>query len=59
MRVKVVDGVICTHMGIRPDKVVIRAEKTGNFTTVSLADGKTGLLLQVPYNEIRKVVKGL
>ena len=59
MKYKEVNGIICTPTDFKPDKVVIRAEKTGDFITVSLADEKRGILLQVPYSEIRKVVRGL
>lgn len=59
MKAKEVNGVICTPICLEEIKVTIRAEKTGNFTTVSLADDKRGISIQVPYNEIRKVVRGL
>jgi hypothetical protein len=59
MKAKKVNGIVCTPKTFKPTKVTIRAEKTGDFITVSLADDKEGVLLQVPYSEIRKVVRGL
>ena len=59
MRAKEVNGIICTPKTFEPAKITIRGEKTGDFITVSLADDKKGILIQVPYSEIRKVVRGL
>lgn len=59
MKFKEVNGLICTPKGLEPTKVSIRAEKTGDFITVSLADDKRNILLQVNYSDIRKVVRGL
>jgi hypothetical protein len=59
MKYKQVNGIICTPMGVEEAKVSIRAEKTGDFITVSLADDKRNILLQVPYSDIRKVVRSL
>ena len=53
------DGIVCTPIALTPTKVMIRAEKTSNFITISLADEKRGLFIQVPYKEIQKLVKGL
>ena len=59
MTSKEVDGIICTPISFEPAKITIRGEKTGDFITVSLADDNKGVLIQVPYSEIRKVVRGL
>lgn len=59
MKDKIVNDIICTPISLEEVKVTIRAEKTGNFITVSLADDKRGILIQVPYNDIQKVVRGL
>ena len=40
-------------------EVTIRAEKTGNLTTLSLADDRAGIMLQVNYNDVKDVIKGL
>lgn len=59
MKAKEVNGIVCTPKTFKPTKVTIRAEKTGDFITVSLADDKEGVSLQVPYSDIRKVVRSL
>ena len=59
MKSKEVNGMICTPIAIEGRKITIRAEKTGNLITVSLADDSRGILIQVPYSDIQKVVRGL
>lgn len=39
--------------------VTIRAEKTNNLTTLSLADDTRGVLIEVDYKDIEKLVKRL
>ena len=50
-------GIVSTRLGTGYTQVTIRAERTDNFVTVSLADESRELFLQVPYDEIKKVVK--
>ena len=50
-------GIVSTSLGTGYTQVTIRAERTDNFVTVSLADESRELFLQVPYDEIKKVVK--
>lgn len=68
MRVKKVKGMISTltplHMEL--SNVIIRVEKTEkikgkkvNFTTVSLEDEKRGIMIQVNYDDIKKLIKEL
>ena len=51
-------GMVCTRMGIDFEKeIVIRAERTNNFVTVSLSDESREIMMQVPYDAIKKVVR--
>ncbi len=59
MKAKIVKGIIATKLGIEETEITIRGEKTGNYTTISLADDKREILIQVPYSDIAKLVKGL
>lgn len=42
-----------------PTEITIRAERTGNLTTLSLADDEKGLMLHVNYDDVKDVIKGL
>lgn len=59
MKTKTVKGMIATKLGMGFTDITIRAEKTQNLTTVSLADDKREIFIQVDYKEIEKLVKGL
>jgi hypothetical protein len=66
MRAKTVKGVIVTPLDTKISKVTIRVEKTGkikgvkdNFVTLSLADDERGIMLQVNYEDIRELIRGL
>lgn len=74
MRAKTVKGIIITPLTMEMGEVTIRAEstvkikgvKTGkvkgvkdNFTTVSLADEKRGIMIQVNLADIKKLIKEL
>lgn len=66
MKAKTVKGMIVTPLTMEISDVTIRAEKTGkmkgvkdNFMTLSLADEKRGIMLQVNYEDIKELVRGL
>lgn len=59
MKTKTVRGIVATKLGISEKYITIRAEKTGDFTTISLADDDRGILIEVPYVDVAKLVKGL
>lgn len=66
MNAKTVKGMIVTPLTMEISDVTIRAEKTGkikgvkdNFATLSLADDKRGIMLQVNYEDIKELVRGL
>ncbi len=66
MRAKTVKGMIVTPLTMEMGDVTIRVEKTGkikgvkdNFTTLSLADDKRGIMLQVNYEDIKELIRGL
>ena len=66
MRAKTVAGVIVTPLNEKISKVTIRVEKTSkikgikdNFTTLSLADDERGIMLQVHYEDIKELIRGL
>lgn len=52
-------GMIADNNKIGFTNVTIRAEKTKNLTTLSLADEKRGVLIEVDYKDIEKLVKRL
>lgn len=66
MNAKTVKDMIVTPLTMEVGDVTIRAEKTGkikgvkdNFMTLSLADDKRGIMLQVNYEDIKELVRGL
>lgn len=66
MRAKTVKGMIATPLTIEMGDVTIRAEQTGkikgikdNFTSVSLTDDKRGIMIQVNYDDIKNLIKGI
>lgn len=59
MKSKTVKGMIATKIGIELKDITIRAERTGAFTTLSLADDNKQILLQVNYKDIKDVISGL
>lgn len=59
MKLKTVKGLIHTANNMSYTAVTIRAEKTGNLTTISLADDRLGIGLQVNYKDIKELVKRL
>lgn len=66
MRAKTVKGMIITPLKMEMGEVTIRAEKAGkikgmkdDFTTVSLADEKRGIMIQVNFADIKKLIKEL
>ena len=52
-------GMSITRLGMNVANIVVRAEKTGDFTTVSLADEDRNIMLQVPYEAIKECLRGL
>lgn len=52
-------GMISDNNKIGFTNVTIRAEKTNNLTTLSLADDTRGVLIEVDYKDIEKLVKRL
>lgn len=52
-------GMSITRLGMNVANIVVRAEKTGDFTTVSLADEDRNIMLQVPYDAIKECLRGL
>ena len=63
MNAKTVKGVIVTPYTMIVDDITIRAEGTRkgekNFITVSLSDDKRGVMLQVNYEDIKELVRGV
>lgn len=66
MNAKTVKGMIVTPLTMEVGDVTIRVEKTGkikglkdNFMSLSLADDKRGIMLQVNYEDIKELVRGL
>lgn len=59
MKSKTVKGMVATRLGVELKKVTIRAERTGAFTTLSLADDDKQILLEVNYKDIKDVIRGL
>lgn len=59
MKSKTVKGMVATRLGVELKKVTIRAERTGAFTTLSLADDDKQILLEVNYKDIKDVISGL
>lgn len=66
MKAKTVKGMITTPLAMEMGDITIRAEKTGkikgmkdNFTTISLSDGKRGIMLLVNYEDIKELIRGL
>jgi len=59
MKSKTVKGMITTKIGMEIKDITIRAERTGAFTTLSLADDDKQILLEVNYKDIKDVVRGL
>ena len=59
MKSKTVKGMVATRFGVELKKVTIRAERTGEFTTLSLADDDKQIMLEVNYKDIKDVVRGL
>ena len=50
-------GVVTTRLGTGFTQVTIRAERTDSFVTVSLADESREIMIQVPYDKIKSVVR--
>ena len=50
-------GIVTTRLGTGLTQVTIRAERTDDFVTVSLADESRGIMIQVPYDKIKSVVR--
>jgi len=50
-------GVVTTRLGTGFTQVTIRAERTDDFVTVSLADESRGIMIQVPYDKVKSVVR--
>ena len=65
MKSKTVKGMIITQLTMEMGDVTIRVEKTkikgikDNFATLSLADDKRGVMLQVNYEDIKELIRGL
>lgn len=66
MKAKTVKGMITTPLTMELAEITIRAERTGkikgvkdNFATLSLADDKRGIMLQVNYEDIKELIRGL
>lgn len=60
MKAKTVNGLkVVGGLLPMPTELTIRAEKTGNLTTLSIADDKVGLMLHVNYDDVKDVIKRL
>ena len=59
MKAVTTKGMSITRLGMNVANIVVRAEKTGDFTTVSLADEDRNIMLQVPYEAIKECLRGL
>lgn len=66
MKAKIVKGIIVTPLSMEISDITIRVEKTDkikgvkdNFATLSLADDKRDLMLQVNYEDIKELIRGL
>ena len=63
MQIRKTKGMILTPMSMVMDDITIRAEgtkrKSKDFITVSLADEKRGVMLQVNYDDIKALVDNL
>ena len=59
MKAVTTKGISITKLGMNVANIVVRAERTGDFTTVSLADEDKNIMLQVPYDAIKECLRGL
>ena len=66
MKAKTVKGTIATPMYFKPTDITIRADKTrtsnktdNGLITLSLADDKAGIMIEVKYKDIERLVRGL
>ena len=57
MKLDTTTGIVTTRLGTGYAQVTIRAERTDDFVTVSLADESRGIMIQVPYDKIKAVVR--
>lgn len=57
MKLDTTTGIVTTRLGTGYAQVAIRAERTDNFVTVSLADESRGIMIQVPYDKVKAVVR--
>lgn len=57
MKITTTRGMYSNGKGIWLSDITIRTERTGDYVSVSLADEKRGVLMQVSYRDIEKLVK--
>lgn len=57
MKLDTTTGIVTTRLGTGYAQVTIIAERTDNFVTVSLADESRGIMIQVPYDKVKAVVR--
>ena len=57
MKLDTTTGIVTTRLGTGYTQVTIRAERTDDFVTVSLADESRGIMIQVPYDKVKAVVR--
>lgn len=57
MKLDTTTGIVTTRLGTGLAQVTIRAERTEDFVTVSLADESRGIMIQVPYDKVKAVVR--
>lgn len=59
MKARNANGIVIKDGNLSIKTLSIRAEKTNNFITVSLADDIGDVMIQVNYKDIKKVVEAL
>lgn len=59
MKARNANGIVIKDGKLSIKTLSIRAEKTNNFITLSLADDIDDVMIQVNYKDIKKVVEAL
>lgn len=59
MKSSMTKGMVFNKSKVNLSNVTVRAESTKGSTTVSLADERQGIMIQVNYDTIKKLVESL